>query len=232
MIYIVGLGIGGRSSLSGRALELIEKASLLVGGRRHLAYFPDFKGRKVTIGSNLDDVVRAIKNGSRFTVHGSRYVTVLASGDPNLFGIADLLIKRFGKDTIEIIPNVSVMQEAFARIKEGWGNARFLSVHGRGRAQWSLVSGQKESAIEDIVEEITRHDKVGIFTDPVNTPSKIAKVLLDRGINDYKVYVCEDLGTEREKTTVGTLAWIAKKRFSSLNVMVLIRQFQDARCKI
>jgi len=218
MIYIIGLGIEGKSSLSQRALKLVEKAHLLVGGRRHLACFPEFKGKKVAIGSSLEGIAKILNRKSK--AGNRKWSVVLATGDPNFFGIADFMIKNFGKNAVEIIPNVSTVQEAFARVKENWNDARFLSVHGRGevRSEESGVRSEK-----GIIDKITCCNKVGIFTDPENTPSKIAKALIERGIKDYHAYVCEDLGTDNEKITEGTLAQITRKKFSPLNVMLLIR---------
>src|SRR3989338_2714505 len=218
MIYIIGIGVEGKSSLSQRALGLIEGAGALIGGRRHLACFPEFQGKKIVIGSDLNKIIKVLTpHSSLLTPH---YAVVLATGDPNFFGIADFIIKKIGRELVEIIPNVSAMQEAFARIKENWNDARFLSVHGRGkvRSQESGVRSQK-----DIIDEIVYYDKVGIFTDPENTPARIAKALLNKDIDNYKAYVCEDLGTEQERVTAGSLKRIIKKRFSPLNVMILIR---------
>lgn len=214
MICIIGIGIEGKSSLSQRALGLIKGASVLVGGRRHLACFPEFKGSKMPIGSNLYDVLKALNLKSQ--VINCKSAVILATGDPNFFGIADFIIKKFGKKSVEIIPNVSSLQAAFARIKENWNDARFLSLHGR------------DGNIDDAIDEIIKYAKVGILTDPENTPSKIAKAMVDKGITHYKTYVCEDLGTEKERVTQGTLKQIAGKKFSPLNVMVLIKQGQGS----
>src|SRR3989339_366000 len=124
MIYIIGIGVEGKSSLLQRALTLIENAGILIGGRRHLACFPEFKGRKVTIGSNLEDIAKILNRKSK--IENRKWSVVLATGDPNFFGIADFLIKKLGKGAVEIIPNVSTMQYAFARVKENWNDARFL----------------------------------------------------------------------------------------------------------
>src|SRR3989338_830703 len=214
MICIIGIGIEGKSSLSQRALGLIKGASMLVGGRRHLACFPEFKGSKMPIGSNLYDVLKVLNLKSQITNRKS--AVVLATGDPNFFGIADFIIKKFGKKSVEIIPNASTLQAAFARIKENWNDARFLSLHGR------------DGNIDDAIDEIIKYAKVGILTAPENSPSKIAKAMVDKGITHYKTYVCEDLGTEKERITQGTLKQIAGKKFSPLNVMVLIKQ-QEVR---
>src|SRR3989344_3823919 len=221
MIYIIGIGVEGKSSLSQRALGLIEGTGVLIGGRRHLACFPEFQGKKIVIGSDLNKIIKVLTPHSSLLTPD--YAVVLATGDPNFFGIADFIIKKTGRELVEIIPNVSTMQEAFARIKESWNDARFLSVHGRNKGQGARGKGQEEIAIENIVDEIIKYSKVGIFTDPDNTPAKIAKALLNKDIDNYKAYVCEDLGTERERVTAGSLKQIIKKRFSPLNVMVLIR---------
>src|SRR3990172_826252 len=218
MIYIIGIGVEGKSSLSQRALGLIEGAGVLIGGRRHLACFPEFQGKKIAIGSDLSEIVKVITLNSELRT--PNLIVILATGDPNFFGIADFIIKKIGRELVEIIPNVSTMQEAFARVKESWNDARFLSVHGRGKVR-SQESGVRSQKV--IIDEIVYYDKVGIFTDPDNTPAKIAKALLNKDIDNYKAYVCEDLGTEQERVTAGSLKQIIKKRFSPLNVMVLIR---------
>lgn len=221
MIYIIGIGVEGKTGLSQRALKLIEGAGMLAGGRRHLACFPEFQGEKVIIGSNLDEVAKILNPKSK--IRNPKYAVVLASGDPNFFGIADFLVKRLGKDAVEIIPNVSTMQYAFAKIKENWNDVRFFSLHGRSKTQNSKFKTQNKSLVENIIGEVVCCDKAGIFTDPDNTPAKIAKAMIDKGVNNYRAYVCEDLGTDKEKITEGTLAQIARKIFAPLNVMILIK---------
>jgi len=137
---------------------------------------------------------------------------ILATGDPGFFGIASSITKRVNKDTVEIIPGVSTMQEAFARIKMPWDNAKFLSFHGR------------VMAMEGLMCEISAYSRIGIFTDHRNTPPTIAKALLEMGLSGYHAYVCEELGTEDERITEATLNEISKRSFSALNVLILIRE--------
>src|SRR4030067_2203277 len=221
MIYIIGIGVEGKSSLSQRALGLIEGAGALIGGRRHLACFPEFQGKKIVIGSDLNKIIKVLTPHSSLLTPD--YAVVLATGDPNFFGIADFIIKKIGRELVEIIPNVSAMQEAFARIKENWNDARFLSVHGRNAVRSSEFGVRSNDLIAGLASEIINYNKVGIFTDPDNTPARIANALLNKDIDNYKAYVCEDLGTEQERVTAGSLKQIIKKRFSPLNVMILIR---------
>ena len=84
---------------------------------------------------------------------------MLATGDPLLFGIAGFLIKRFGKKNVTIIPNVSVVQEALALIKETANGLQVLSGHGRGADLTGLCEGILASA------------RTAVFADEVNTPA-------------------------------------------------------------
>ena len=130
MIYVVGIGVEGRRGLTGRAVEVIGRCGLLVAGRRHLEEFPDFKGRTIPVAAGLDAVAREIE---RFDSRGGD-VAVVATGDPLLFGMGGYILRRFGPGRVEIIPGVSTVAEAFARVKESWEDAVVLSVHGgRGK---------------------------------------------------------------------------------------------------
>ncbi|MBI5902252.1 MAG: precorrin-6y C5,15-methyltransferase (decarboxylating) subunit CbiE [Deltaproteobacteria bacterium] len=209
MIHVIGIGLKGKESLSREALGLIERATLVAGGARHLDEFKDIKARKLPVSGGLDKAALSIKEHIR---NGGRGVAVLATGDPSLFGIADFIIKQFGKRGVRVIPNVSVAQEAFARIKENSNNVKVLSAHGRG------------TGIGELCEEILLNDKAAVFTDPLNPPSRIAAELLKRGGRGYTVYVAEELGTGKEKVTKGSLLSISRRKsFSALNTMILIR---------
>ena len=224
MLYVIGMGIKGSESLPESSLKIIARAGLLAGGRRHLVEFPGFKGVKVPVRADLAGVGRTI--GNYLKGKNKNPAVVLATGDPSLFGIADFLIKRFGKRSVRIVPNVSPVQEAFARIKENWNGARVLSVHGRGDGG---------NGLEALVREIKGLDRAAVFTDPVNTPVKIARALLEGSAGSesgYTVYVCEALGTKDEKIKKGTLDKISRAprgSYNPLNVMLLIRDKKPGR---
>ena len=211
MIYVIGIGLAGKESLSESSVNLIDRAGLLAGGKRHLALFRNFKGPVVAIGADLKGVAGRIK---RYQRGGKRApVVVLATGDPSLYGIADFLIKTFGKRAVRVAPNVSVAQEAFARVRENWNGAKVLSVHGRG--------GRGLGAV---VEELRALDRAALFTDGRNTPAVVAKALLAAGVTGHTLYVCEALGTAAdERVRKMTLAEASKGKFHPLNVMVFVR---------
>ena len=204
--WIVGIEGDGIANLSPDIKFRIQHADLLMGGERHLEWFPDFSGERIAIGSNLKEItektVVALKEGKQ--------VVILASGDPLFYGIGAFLIKRIGKEKIEIVPAVSAMQLAFARVKEAWQEAALVSLHAK--------------PIQNVLPFLEEKGLIGLFTDETNTPSAIARTLLDHGYSDWMGWVCENLGGKEEKISEITLEKMVESRFSSLNVVILKRQ--------
>jgi len=201
-VHIIGMGDDGPKGLSQTALGIIEKADLLFGGERHLLFFPDFVGEKIAIKSNLKEVADIIKRNL-----GARKMAVLASGDPNFYGIAKYLITQLSKEAFEILPAISSMQLAFARVKESWDDAVLVSVHGR--------------PIEAIIEQVRFSSKIGVFTEDEHSPGEIAKVFIEHGLIGYQAFVCENLGGGNEQVTETLLEKLPEMKFSPLNVLIL-----------
>jgi precorrin-6Y C5,15-methyltransferase (decarboxylating) len=205
MIHVIGVGIEGVKGLSEKSVHTITGAKLVIGSERHLKQLPDLPAsKKYSLKSDLFKMVDVIKKKRKSDV------VVLASGDPNLFGITNYLLKNFGKDSITITPAVSSMQWAFALAKETWEDAEVVSAHGR--------------QTDEVVRAALMRDKVGVFTDDKNSPDKIAAALIKGGIGERKVFVCENLGTENMKVFEGTLQETALKRFGPMNVMIIKKE--------
>jgi len=81
LVVAVGTGMG-RLDLSLRASRWIERAQVLVGGKRHLDDFAEHSGEKIVLKSPLVHTLQKIEEVSE-----SRRTMVLASGDPLFFGI-------------------------------------------------------------------------------------------------------------------------------------------------
>jgi precorrin-6B C5,15-methyltransferase / cobalt-precorrin-6B C5,C15-methyltransferase len=202
-ILIVGVGDDGAEGLTKQASDFICSAGVLVGSSTLLAKFPNFTGQKETVGPDLDRLANMLDQSRVPTV-------VLASGDPLFYGTARFLCDRLGKDRFEVVPHVSSMQLAFARVKESWDEA--------------YLTNLASQPLERVVDRIRSAEKVGLFTSEEVTPSRLAEELLSKGISYFNVYVCENLGSPDERVTRSSLADIVNQRFSLLNVMILIRQ--------
>jgi precorrin-6B methylase 1 len=67
---------------------------------------------------------------SSLVTRPSSFIALLASGDPAFFGIGRRAVREFGKEIVEIFPDLSSIQIAFSRIKESWDDAFLMSLHG------------------------------------------------------------------------------------------------------
>jgi precorrin-6Y C5,15-methyltransferase (decarboxylating) len=204
-IYVIGAGVEGQEGFSRRVLELISRAEILLGGMRQLDLFPDFPGKKVKIGENLAEIVDLLKKTDRQAV-------VLASGDPLFFGIGRYLLRNLPEEQLSFVPNVSSVQYAFAKIKEPWDDAVFVSAHGRG--------------LKGAVDRIVANDKAAILTDEINTPAAIAGELIKRGRDGYAAYLCENLGTAQEKIISTDVKGVLEIQAAPLNVLILIKEYE------
>lgn len=203
-IPIIGVGDEGLEGLTSSARQLVERADLLLGEGHVLSRIPETSAKRVTIDTGLDEAIRQVEGA------GERRVVVLAEGDPLFYGVARYLCNRLGKERFEVVPHVSSMQLAFARVKESWEEAFLtnLATHG----------------ILDVLEQIRSAEKVGLFTTESCTPSEVAGTLLDHGIDYFTAYVCENLSSPDERVTCGELGELVGQEFAPLNVMILVRK--------
>lgn len=203
-IHVIGIGDDGLDGVTAAARRQIEQAALLVGSERTLGLVPASKAVRVPLGAKLDAVVE------RLASFAGGPAVVLVSGDPLFYGISRYLAERIGKDRFEVLPHVSSMQLAFARVKESWDEA--------------YLTDLANHPLEPVLERVRSAEKVGLFTSEVAPPSRVAGELLRKGIDYFTAYVCENLGSPDERVTQGELKEIAAQDFSPLNVMILIRK--------
>jgi precorrin-6y C5,15-methyltransferase (decarboxylating) CbiE subunit len=73
-------------------------------------------------------------------------VVLLATGDPGIASLARPVIRRFGRENCEVIPGISSVQVAFARLGLDWQDARIVTAHSRN-PQVSLPDLRKAGKI-------------------------------------------------------------------------------------
>ena len=150
-VHIVGIGDDGLEGLTQRARNVLRQADVLVGEPHCLALVGDAGKERIAIGTDLDDAVRQIE------ALPERKVVVLADGDPLFYGVARYLCDKLGKDRFEVVPHVSSMQLAFARVKESWEEA--------------YLTNLASHPLETVLEQIRTAEKVGLFTSEETPPN-------------------------------------------------------------
>jgi precorrin-6Y C5,15-methyltransferase (decarboxylating) len=207
-VQIVGIGDDGVEGMTAQARRLVEAADVLVGPESCAALVPESLRGRLVAAASLEELVERIEAA------GAKRVVVLASGDPLFYGTARYVCSKLGKERFEVVPHVSSMQLAFARVKESWEDA-FLA----------NLSGQ---SIERVIDRVRSSETAGLFTSEQWPAPAVARALLDEGVDTFQAYVCENLGSPDERVTQGSLADIAKDSFASPNVMILVRKAKVA----
>jgi precorrin-6Y C5,15-methyltransferase (decarboxylating) len=134
---------------------------------------------------------------------------LVSIGDPLFYGIARYLCDRLGEERFDIVPHVSSMQLAFARVKESWDDAYLADLGSR--------------PVEAIVSKIRNVEKVGLFSSDRCPPRRLARAMLDRGLDDFRAFVCEHLGSPDERLTQAGLPELCEMDFDPLHVLILVR---------
>ncbi len=198
------MGDDGLAGITDAARSLIESAELLVGAEELLALVPNGPAERLVVGVDLEATVRQLEQ------RRAQRTVVLASGDPLFYGVARYLCAKLGKAEFEVLPHVSSMQLAFARVKESWEEAYLVDLANR--------------SLDGVLEKVRIAEKAGLFTTAVATPSVVAQALLDRHIDYFSAYVCENLGSPDERVTQAELSELVGQTFAPLNVMILVRK--------
>ena len=205
-VTIVGCGPGSKKFITGYAMQQIINAEVLIGSRRLLSLFPDADADTYVLSNNYKLLITRIVSLSK----KKKKVVVLVSGDPGFFSYSKLIVDKLGVEKCEVIPGISSVQMAFAKIGRTWNDACFMSLHGR--------SGKLAS----VVKKITDNEKVAVLTDNSNNVKLIAKKLLETGVKNRKIFVCENLSLEEERIREFDVSSILKIRVSDLNVIIFL----------
>lgn len=203
-IKIIGLDTSTRE-ISAEKRLLILSSDVLAGGKRHLDLFADFKSTKIPITHDIPGLINDIKQH----LEKGLSISVLASGDPLLFGIGNRLIKKFGIDSVEIHPGISAVQTALSRLGLKTDNTLVINRH----------ASQKES-----LEKICYHDLSVILTSEKHTPADVISELTARypWSSEWRGHICECIGMGRENIRSGNLNELANVTlFNAPNLLVL-----------
>ena len=237
---LILVGIGYRP-LETRAKDIVRHADVILASSRLLEVFKrydeytDVRDR-ITVIDKVPEMITFIAErlgpSSRLAPDALRKsIVLLASGDPFFFGIGRRMIKEFGNERIEVIPDLSSMQEAFSRIKVPWDDAFCISVHGGPDIAKRRALPYD---VADIPTLLDRHGKIAILTDRVNNPNLIAKTLeaFTRDASGITMHVCEHLGYDDEQVRSGTVEQLSTMTFADPNVVILLNDRNGKKSEV
>ncbi|OHD69499.1 MAG: precorrin-6y C5,15-methyltransferase (decarboxylating) subunit CbiE [Spirochaetes bacterium RBG_16_49_21] len=178
-IVIIGCGPGSREHLTEAARQAMLNADVLIGAGHLIDSLAPPNKECIRFGTDVDE---ALQNISDRLTHGR--VAVLVSGDPGISSLAASVIRRFGRENCEVVPGISSIQMAFARIGIDWLDARILDAHGS-------IPGTS-------FNELIGCGKLAILAGHRDSAAWIAELGLALG-EGYTAFICEDLALPSER---------------------------------
>lgn len=187
-VTVVGIGADGWAGLGESARAELLRAAVIVGGPRQLDLLP---AETTAVGAERIPLPKPLRPGLRELAQRPGLV-VLASGDPLLSGIGGTLVELLGADRVRIIPHVSSV--TLARARMGW-TADDVDVI-------SLVN----RPIAVLARYLTPGRRLVLLSADERTPANIARFLTDRGCGGSQLTVLGRLGGGQESRTENTAA--------------------------
>lgn len=177
-LSIIGLGEEGISGLSSAARTLIEEATLIVGGERHLALIGKTRAETLAWPKPLTAALPSL------LARRGQPVVVLSSGDPYFYGVGDLLSRHISGTEIFCVPAPSAFSLVAAKLKWSLQDCACLSLHGR--------------AFERIIPYLQPNLRIIALSWDERTPPQLAAYLTKNGMGLSQLHVLERLGGPEE----------------------------------
>lgn len=221
--HVIGVLDDGAASLGQVAVQHIRAAQWVIGGKRTLQLLADHIAPNA-VQRDLTGVLSQVPEWIRAAQAAHLRVVVLATGDPLCHGIAAYLASRLCIEAITVIPNVSTLQLACARLCLPWNEMKFSSVHSKDAGDW-IPESDARHGLYALLRDIHQHDRLAILTSPANTPDRIARMLVAEGLSDdWDMAVAERLCQPEERIVSGfSIQAATQMPFADPNVVLLWR---------
>jgi precorrin-6Y C5,15-methyltransferase (decarboxylating) len=210
VIVVVGIGADGMPGLAEESRRELRSARVIYGSQRQLDLLDDTvtAPRHCWPSPMLPAVGRLLDDNPAGDIH------VVASGDPLLHGIGSMLIRRYRPERVRVLPHVSSVALACARM--GWSVQDTEVI--------SLVTAPVHTAVR-------RGGQAVVLSRDSGSPAELARLLTETGRGASEFTVLEQLGgpQERIRTRLAD-AWVAAPTddVDDLNV-VAVRCMPDER---
>ena len=200
-LTVIGIEDCGLENLTSEALLAINNADVIFGGKRHLAMLGEQNARKVLWQKPFAKSVAEI--GS---LRGQS-VVVLATGDPQWFGIGAVLVHNFAIAEMLIIPARGAFSLAASRLGWSLSSVQTLTLHGR--------------KFDNIARFIFPNSLLLVLSNDGDTPTRIASHLEARGFGQSRITVLEHIGGALAKVLSSQAAGFDLDEIADLNVVAI-----------
>ncbi len=182
-LHIVGIGEDGMQGLSPIARTVVESAEIIFGGDRHHRLSISATAERVGWPSPFNALIDQLRSNR------GRRVVVLATGDPLWYSVGARIGRVIPPEQITYHPQLSAFQLAAARMGWSLADVETLTVHGR--------------PLEQMIPFIQPDQRLLVLTTGEDTPSRIARLLTERGFGNSSMTALTSMGGSDEQRVEG-----------------------------
>lgn len=200
---IIGIPDNKNHYFNEEILSVIKNGKIFSGGKRHRILMEDKLPEKyewIDISVPLEETLK------EYQAHDD--IVVFASGDPLFYGYANTLKREFPDSEIKVFPYFNSLQMLAHTLMISYAEMVNVSLTGR---LWKELD----------MALLENRELIGILTDRKKTPEEIARRLLAYGYDNYKIFVGEKLGNEKERIFTLDLAEASQREFVTPNCVIL-----------
>lgn len=178
-LHIIGLGEGGVEELGPEKRAILASVGTIIGPERFISGLAQSDQIHVPWQPPLSAMIEQV------IAQRPGPTAILATGDPNWFGIGATLSKHLAPEEFAIHPSPSAFQLAAAKMVWPLQNVACISLHGR--------------ACEMLHPHVLPGNRILALTSDAKTLQQVVQILTDRKYGQSILSVMENLGGAKER---------------------------------
>lgn len=190
-VYLLGCGPGAAEYVTPIVSDLVRQCTLLVGCPRTLALFPESKAERLVYQNNLEELLRLVAQRLAQTDR----IAWLCTGDTGLRSIAATVQKQLGLHQCIVVPGISSVQVACARMGIDWSSLRVISAHGvipsfdldhTEKRHYAVLAGSPEAlpAMQRIAHALKHSHRLCVCQE-LTLPNETIKEIAPEDLSDW-----------------------------------------------
>lgn len=200
-VIVAGAGPGSLSDLTGRALDAIGSADIVLTSDRLAQPLKQLNKNVLVLG--VMDTARYINERSDTDLS----ICVCASGDTGFYSIASTIARRIDPAIdLTFISGIGSLSYFAAKIKLGYEHMKLVSLHGKDKS---------------IIPYVCYNEKVFTLTGGSVRAHDIIRALIDAGLGNVTLHIGEKLSMKEERIVSGSPSDLSMMEFDDLTVMVI-----------
>ena len=199
---VVGIGADGWDGLSVISQRELRTATDIYGSVRQLSLLAPVDATLHRWDSPMSEHLHRVLSETH-----PQSLHILASGDPMFHGVGASIVKQVGARHVRVLPAVSSVSLASARL--GWDLAT------------SRVRSVVDRPLDSILSAVSDSVRLLILSRDNSTPAAVADLLTAHGFGWSKLTVLEQLGSDREKLVSGIARTWAEPAGDQLNIVAV-----------